>query len=147
MCYRVIWKKLASLFYKDMINVLCKIYRLCYKEEIWHHEKNTGTSGRCKICEKLSVHFRIVSVKINYIFGYIGFQNQGQKWISAAVYTVEQLYSSPPLSLFATFRPLTAAGFESCIPQAAATTAGQATHYLLPTWCTAWRGQHFLRTL
>ncbi len=42
-----------------------------------------------------------------------------------------------PLSLFATFRPLTAAGFESCILQPAATTAGQATHYLLPTFCTA----------
>ncbi len=38
-------------------------------------QKNTGISGRCKICEKLSVHFRIDSVKINYIFGYVSFQN------------------------------------------------------------------------
>jgi hypothetical protein len=63
--------------------------------------------------------FTSVSVKINYIFGYIGFQNLnktrskmnigGSLHCTAAVVPI----IGHPLSLFATFRPLTAAGFES----------------------------------
>ncbi len=97
---------------------LREICRLCYTEEIWHHEKNTGISGRCKNLRKpfCSLHDRLCENKLHFWLYRFSNLNKTRSKInigSSVLYTVQQMYSSPPLSLFATFRPLTAAGFES----------------------------------